>query len=855
MKTKITNFILETSQVLLVFLGVYSAIMCATQSLSLPVNLMVSALVILGTSFLFYGLFTVLETFRHGKTYGLLGITVFVLIVILRFRSVMQKGLVTIVNTYLKEFMNYTQSNVTLMSNSGFEQETASVEYCTTLVIIVVASYLTAVISSCFYRKRRSSVFVAATVLFFVAPLTVGKIGSFGNVMLYILTTMAVIGTRFLRFDTTDKRMRQKLSLVLVSVGIIASAVTYLFVTPQRYDSHLNDIVEIKNSALAMTTWGGDDFMTWMREYFSGDALEYGRVGRYKQVSRTGKTLFKISGNFEKSRGLYLKGYTGSEYSQNRWRQIKDEQFQKEQEELSQDGLSLDNWHVTLRNQIGDSQMTGNPKLWSTGKITLKNLAFGFGNYVTPYFPTTSFSYRTGSAYEEGKSTAAVPGVQFEVEYFPMLYSELKRGIIGNQYKLADNDYWTNNRKNRDRLSAFARKYYLDVPEETNDLIAEFKSYLNAQGNLLDKYNEGSASLYEVIQETRNFIMKDTKYTLSPGKTPKDQDAVVYFLKENKKGYSPHFATAAAVLLRGIGVPTRFVEGLYISKEQLADVMDTTTEIEVTDEDIHAWVEVYQENYGFVPMEFTPGRGDDDAKDSPVTDDDGDGQGGSGNNGAGGEGASDSGAAGDHADIKQPPAATATPVPQDDMTFENIESDNYNREDEMPDETTDTESDGISSAKDNKEDKNNKAAPGQGRMKWWQLMLLVLGGIVLLVLVAEIQRRVRILVFKRNIRKKVQRKQILAYYRHLERAFINKGIRYRGQSVDEYTKQIAEAYDMKEEVIYSLVSMVFCASFSYEKFDKAQIAEFRTAYRSIRHKVYEGVRGGTKLYYMYVLCL
>lgn len=853
MKTKITNFILETSQVLLVFLGGYSAIMCATQSLSLPVNRMVTALVMLGTAFLFYGLFTVLETFRHGKLYGLLGITLFTAVVILRFRSVMQKGFVTIVNTYLKEFMNYTQSSVTLMSNRGFEQETASVEYCTTLVVIVIAAYLTAVVSSTFYRKRRSSVFVAATVLFFVVPLTVGKIGSFGNVMLYILTTMAVVGTRFLRFDTTDKRMRQKLSLVLICVGIIAGGVTYLFVTPKRYENHLNDIVEIKNSALAMTTWGGEDFTTFVREYFSGDALEYGRVGKTKQVSRTGKTLFKISGDFEKSRGLYLKGYTGSEYSQNRWRQIKNEQFQKEREELLQDGLSLDNWHVTLRNQIGDSQTTGNPKLWSTGKITVKNLAFGFGNYVTPYFPTTSFSYGTGNSYEEGKSTAAVPGVQFEAEYFPVLYSELKRGVIGNQYKLADNEYWTNNRENRNRLSAFAKEYYLGVPEETNGVIREYKNYLNAQGNLLDKYNEGSASLYEVIQETRNFIMMDTKYTLSPGRTPKDQDAVVYFLKENKKGYSPHYATAAAVLLRGIGVPTRFVEGLYISKEQLADVMNTTTEIEVTDEDIHAWVEVYQENYGFVPFEFTPGRGDDDAKDSSVADEDDDGQGGSGNGGAGG--ASDGSTAGDHTDMKQPPAVTATPVPQDDMTFENIESDNYNREDEMEDDTADTESDGISDSKDKKNNKNDKAASGQGRMKWWQITLLVLGGIVLLLLVAEIQRRVRIVIFKRNVRKKVQRKQILAYYRHLEKAFANKGISYRGQSVDEYTRQIAEAYDMKEEIIHSLVAMVFCASFSCEKFDKAQIAEFRTAYRSIRHKVYEGVRGVMKLYYMYVLCL
>ena len=183
MKTsKFMNVILEISQVMLVFLGVYSALMCAAMSLSLPVSRLITMSVILGLSFLFYGLFTVLETFRHGKMYGLLGISAFAVVVIIRFRSVIQKGTVTIINTYLKEFMSYTDNEVTLLSNKGFEQETASVEYCTTLVVIILAAYLTALISSCFYRKRRSSVYVAATVCFFLIPLTVGKIGYFANV-------------------------------------------------------------------------------------------------------------------------------------------------------------------------------------------------------------------------------------------------------------------------------------------------------------------------------------------------------------------------------------------------------------------------------------------------------------------------------------------------------------------------------------------------------------------------------------------------------------------------------------------------------------------------------------------------
>ena len=52
MKTsKFVNIILELSQVLLVFFGVYSAIMCAALSLSVPVNQPVTAVVLLGASF------------------------------------------------------------------------------------------------------------------------------------------------------------------------------------------------------------------------------------------------------------------------------------------------------------------------------------------------------------------------------------------------------------------------------------------------------------------------------------------------------------------------------------------------------------------------------------------------------------------------------------------------------------------------------------------------------------------------------------------------------------------------------------------------------------------------------------
>ena len=53
------------------------------------------------------------------------------------------------------------------------------------------------------------------------------------------------------------------------------------------------------------------------------------------------------------------------------------------------------------------------------------------------------------------------------------------------------------------------------------------------------------------------------------------------------------------MLLRSMGIPARYVEGMYVSKDELAAVKKGK-ELEVPDEDAHAWVEVFDEKYGFV---------------------------------------------------------------------------------------------------------------------------------------------------------------------------------------------------------------------------------------------------------------
>ena len=88
-------------------------------------------------------------------------------------------------------------------------------------------------------------------------------------------------------------------------------------------------------------------------------------------------------------------------------------------------------------------------------------------------------------------------------------------------------------------------------------------------------------------------------------------DFLQYTLERSGHGYSVHYATAAVLMLRYMGVPARYVEGYYLSAEDAARYKAGET-ITLTEENAHAWAEYYVSGVGFVPFEVTPGYIDDE---------------------------------------------------------------------------------------------------------------------------------------------------------------------------------------------------------------------------------------------------
>lgn len=101
----------------------------------------------------------------------------------------------------------------------------------------------------------------------------------------------------------------------------------------------------------------------------------------------------------------------------------------------------------------------------------------------------------------------------------------------------------------------------------------------------------------DAVNRVASYIMNSAEYDLNVSGFDTD-DYAVYFLTEAKRGYCTHFATAAAVMYRALGIPARVVDGFAFTT-----VAGSYVDVRRSDE--HAWVEVYIDGLGWLPVEVT----------------------------------------------------------------------------------------------------------------------------------------------------------------------------------------------------------------------------------------------------------
>ena len=133
----------------------------------------------------------------------------------------------------------------------------------------------------------------------------------------------------------------------------------------------------------------------------------------------------------------------------------------------------------------------------------------------------------------------------------------------------------------------FVYKNYLDVDGETEAYLLEI---IAAKG-----FNKNKAS---IINDVAKYIKSVARYKLDYDQSIDTAKNPVIEFFEKKEGVCRHYATAATLLFRTLGIPARYTTGF----------MGTATEgveTNVTTSMAHAWVEVYVDGKGWTRVEVT----------------------------------------------------------------------------------------------------------------------------------------------------------------------------------------------------------------------------------------------------------
>jgi len=144
------------------------------------------------------------------------------------------------------------------------------------------------------------------------------------------------------------------------------------------------------------------------------------------------------------------------------------------------------------------------------------------------------------------------------------------------------------------------RANYLKIPDE---IPSEVKL-------LALKIGGGFVDPREQVRAVEKYLMETHAYSLTTKPGAGDPTAS-FLLDENKAAHCEYFASAAAMLLRSLGIPTRYVIGYYVHERD----GDATI---VRMRDAHAWCESWIDGVGWISVDATPGGARPDQVGEPI---------------------------------------------------------------------------------------------------------------------------------------------------------------------------------------------------------------------------------------------
>ncbi len=400
----------------------------------------------------------------------------------------------------------------------------------------------------------------------------------------------------------TDARNTSTIAVIWLGFLIAVTALVFTVVPDENFEVNLpvRDIkTESRRAAKNFMSYGFSAVFSQERE-----ANAPGKLANVSSISFDGRTDLEVElVNYRVDR-MYLRSFSGYYYDSHTMRWYNppestdtDDTFDITYRLLEKDFLTEQNL-TKSRHKIGVRAV--DPKVASNG-------------LNVPYFTTLR---NLDSVTYNGPGSAASPdGGLGEIIYYDVFTVDEE-----GSYDLLSSDSVREDKQFEFKASSL----FLGMKADAENALTVPERNLPAIEQFCEEYGiKQSDSDYSKIQKVLGAFRNDYEYTLRPGKVPQDEDYVNYFLSASKKGYCQHFATAATLVLRYLGIPARYAEGYAVDREDFYSSdpvvvenfdewvtspyrIDTNvSRVLIPDSNGHAWVEIFRDGFGWDPLEVT----------------------------------------------------------------------------------------------------------------------------------------------------------------------------------------------------------------------------------------------------------
>lgn len=621
-------------ELLLIVITTYGMVLGFIHSFGLQINIKFVMFGLLG----FAALFSPVFFYSKCKTYLFLCVNVGYLFSIYIFFDDLKNGMAVILRHIITEINQYYGTSLTILWD--IEIGTDLIKDQTICILFFQLVTIELLLFVILFRRCQWMYFLLS--LFYVGlPFAVGVIPPFSCLMFYVIGTISLQNSKYNFHKDVSPKIRIILAVIaaclLLGIRLLVPADRYEEIFPvSNFKLEFQDHVEQVFSNMNLKKLIRGNLFSYGADGTGG--IGYGQIGKTDALSFSKKTalLLEVPKEYKKNI-VFLRCYVGEQYENNAWHSL-DRADKKLYYELTKiygeslenllgelisviddeskqaiDEVKIKNVDAGLRNQFIPYAVRENVALSSTGGLIVGRVEDN-KEYILKYYGDQSLEFidRFNGNYDQDNTfILSIDAMKMLPFYTDVLSTDTSKIIEYLNLEMA--------------YRGFVYDVYTRLPERAaKETVQRFQMYSNAkESKYCEKINFGIdvsmehrlQELYERITLAKNFLFQETQYSLQPGATPKGKDAIDYFVNESKRGYCGYYASAGVILLRSMGIPARYIEGYVVTDLDyvLSSIVEGKRILDIQDMNAHAWVEVYLDYVGWVPIEMTEGYSYDES--------------------------------------------------------------------------------------------------------------------------------------------------------------------------------------------------------------------------------------------------